>query len=53
MDPNAAALSKFTKSFDDLINTLKIPIQAWLASIKFIAGRNYSPITINDFLLLL
>ena len=31
-----------------LINTLKIPIQAWLASIKFIAGRNYSPISIND-----
>ena len=31
------------------INTLKIPIQAWLASIKVIAGKNYSPISLNDF----
>ena len=32
-----------------LINSLKIPIQAWLASYKFLAGRNYSPISWNDF----
>ena len=32
-----------------LINSLKLPIQGWLASYKFLAGRNYSPITWNDF----
>ena len=32
-----------------LINSLKIPIQAWLASYKFLSGRNYSPISWNDF----
>jgi hypothetical protein len=32
-----------------LINSLKIPIQAWIASYPVIAGRNYSPISWNDF----
>ena len=31
-----------------LINSLKIPIQAWLASYKFISGSNYEPVKLND-----
>ena len=39
-----------------IINSLKIPIQAWLASYKNIVGNNYKKISINDlfcFLLLI
>ena len=31
-----------------IINTVKLPIQAWLGSFKSIAGSNYSPININN-----
>lgn len=31
-----------------IINTVKLPIQAWLGSFKNIAGTNYSPININN-----
>ncbi len=31
-----------------LINSLKLPIQAWLGSFKNISGQNYSPVSIND-----
>ena len=31
-----------------IINTVKLPIQAWLGSFKSIAGTNYSPININN-----
>ena len=31
-----------------IINTVKLPIQAWLGSFKSIAGTNYAPININN-----
>ena len=31
-----------------IINTVKLPIQAWLGSFKTIAGTNYAPININN-----
>lgn len=31
-----------------IINTVKLPIQAWLGSYKVIAGNNYAPININN-----
>ena len=31
-----------------IINTLKLPIQAWLGSFRSIAGRNYAAININN-----
>ena len=31
-----------------LINSLKLPIQAWLASYKSISGQNYAPVSLND-----
>ena len=31
-----------------IINTVKLPIQAWLGSYKAIAGSNYAPININN-----
>jgi hypothetical protein len=31
-----------------IINTVKLPIQAWLGSFKSIAGSNYAPININN-----
>ena len=31
-----------------IINTVKLPIQAWLGSYKAIAGSNYAPSNINN-----
>ena len=42
-------IRKGSSTYFVLINSLKIPIQAWLASYKSLSGKNYSPISWNDF----
>tara|TARA_B100000963_G_C22626507_1_gene672626 strand:+ start:465 stop:1625 length:1161 start_codon:yes stop_codon:yes gene_type:complete len=49
-------IRKGSSTYFVIINSLKIPIQAWLASYKVLAGPNYKPINANDlfsFLLLI
>ena len=49
-------IRKGSSTYFVIINSLKIPIQAWLASYKQLAGPNYRPINTNDlfsFLLLI
>ena len=36
-------IRKGSSTYFVLINSLKIPIQAWLASYKSLSGKNYSP----------
>ena len=49
-------IRKGSSTYFVIINSLKIPIQAWLASYRQLAGPNYKPINANDlfsFLLLI
>jgi uncharacterized membrane protein len=49
-------IRKGSSTYFVIINSLKIPIQAWLASYRELAGPNYKPINANDlfsFLLLI
>ena len=49
-------IRKGSSTYFVIINSLKIPIQAWLASYRVLAGPNYKPINANDlfsFLLLI
>ena len=45
MDPNAAALAKFTKSFDDLINTVKIGLINTLTPLLSFLSENTGALT--------
>ena len=41
-------IRKGSSTYFVIINSLKIPIQAWLASYRALAGPNYKPINLND-----